>query len=451
MGLFDSKPKQQLRNINVIVFDEASGKNIEVPSGYIIDEITGMLVDVPKGLRVYNIPKEVKQLNPRLNLVANGVLKSLNDAEEIIFEAGSIEKLPAGYFTFLSKSNVKKIILPNGIKYLGDNCIDSTRTKYNLPATLEYLGKNMYPEVQELVIGSNVKSLGNSFASHDTNLIHVEVAGSIKELPSDFVNQCKNLKTLVLHEGIEKAGANTFRNLNSLEYVELPNSFKMPFQTSMEHRGGNNKRGNSEYSDSNGVFEVQQNSILTIKKIHNAIPYTFQIRRGDFSEISFQNKLAIIKSPTGKGVSIELDLVKNDVICVIDMQKENVEQVMNKQQIQPQTPIQRNIPTPTQPLPEPLVYTDDEIISDFQKVYKEYVISTSLFQDIADSKTKMMIKSILFEQVNKRLQAGIKVGKKYPIDGNYLYDSFERILIEIKTKEEQSSLPIDSEQKKHGF
>ena len=34
MGLFNSKPKQQLKDIN----------------GYIIDELTGMLVDVPIGL-----------------------------------------------------------------------------------------------------------------------------------------------------------------------------------------------------------------------------------------------------------------------------------------------------------------------------------------------------------------------------------------------------------------
>lgn len=310
MGIFDRKPKQQLKDIN----------------GYIIDQLTGMLVDVPKGLQVYNIPKEVKQLDPNLNMIANKALAGMSGATEINFGDGSITKIPDGYFTFEAAfSNLKKVTLPNGIKTLGNNSLDSTRTQYNLPVTIEYLGTGMYPEVQNLVLGNNIKSLGNMYASHDTNLIRVEVAGSIKELPSNFINQCKNIKTLILHEGVEKSGNNAFRNLNGLEYVELPDSFKVPFQTSMEARSGSSKRGNSKYDGSNGVFEAQENSILTIKKTHNGIPYTFQIRRGDFAEISFQNSQTIIKSTSGKAVSIDLGMVNTNAICQIDMQKEKVQ------------------------------------------------------------------------------------------------------------------------------
>lgn len=190
MGLFNTKPKQQLKNIN----------------GYIIDELTGMLIDVPKGLQVYIIPKEVKQLNPDLNLTANKPLANMSRASEIIFEDGSIDMLPDKYFTFGGVtvfSNLKKVTLPVGIKKVGNDCIDATKTEFNIPATMEHLGKGIYPETQRLILGNNIRSLGDAFASHDTYLQYVEVAGTIKQLPPLFVNQCKNLKTLILHEGID--------------------------------------------------------------------------------------------------------------------------------------------------------------------------------------------------------------------------------------------------------
>lgn len=190
MGIFRSKPKKPpLININ----------------GYIINEKTGMLVDAPRGLSVYVIPKEVKQLNSDLNLMSNKAISSMSGASEIIFEDNSIKNIPDNYFNFGSAfSNLKKITLPNGIKTLGNKCIDPTRTVYNLPSSLEHLGQDMYPETQKLVLENNIKSLSANFASHDTNLTYVEAPGSIKDLPAGFVNQCKNLKTLIIHERVKK-------------------------------------------------------------------------------------------------------------------------------------------------------------------------------------------------------------------------------------------------------
>ncbi len=428
MGLFSSKPKQKLKNIN----------------GYTIDELTGRLIDVPKGLQVYNIPREAKQLDPNLNLRENKVLSSMSGASEINFEDGSIDKIPAGYFTFgATFPNLKKLTLPNGIKSLGDNCIDSTRTKFNLPDSIEHLGKNMYPEVQGLVIGNNIKSLGHGFASHDTNLVYVEVAGSIKELPTYFVNQCKNVKTLILHEGIESANTNAFRNLNGLEYVELPDSFKMPFQTSMEHRPGSNKRGNSKYDGAN--FEAQQNSILTIRKVHNGIPYTFQVRRGDFEEISFQNMMVFIRSSNSEYGNINIDLAKlsPNTICRVDIQNKKVQQiqqpVQNQARIEPNSlpqqqmsgseqPINNQLPQ-SKPKPEPKLtgdpldssYTDEEIDSYIQELWKEYIYKFDSYNAL-NPRDQVDVSILLNREMKKRLQK-MKRGKRFEIDAiDYLFD-----------------------------
>lgn len=192
-------------------------KNI---NGYVIDEETGTLIDTPKNLKVYNIPREVKQF-------VHKAVENMVFANEINFKNSSIEKIPNECFFYI---DLKKITLPNGIKYLGDNCFDPTKVECNYPITLEHLGKNMYPESQELIIGKNIKSLGDGFANSDKYLEYVEVFGAIKKLPNEFVKNCCNLKILILHEGIEQAGNKAFRGLNSLEYVELPNSFKQPFK-----------------------------------------------------------------------------------------------------------------------------------------------------------------------------------------------------------------------------
>jgi len=347
------------------------------------------LLDVPKGLKIYIIPKEAKRLNADLNFMTNSVLFNLLQSEEIIFEDGSIEKIPDNYFTFGASPSLKRIKLPNGIKYLGNNCIDVTKVKCNFPNTLEHLGKNMYPEVKNLFIGDNITSLGDAFASHDTNLEFVEVSGSVKELPKLFINQCKNIKRLVLKEGVEKAGVDAFKNLNSLEYVELPESFKGPFSTSMEKRPGSNKRGNSKYDIEN--FEKQKNSILTIKKIYNGIPYIFQVRRGDFSQILFSNMTATIKScnPQYKDIIIDLSKLDKNSICQVNISMGTIQ--ASSQQSN--------------------VYLDEEIRKLIDEIFKEYVWKTDLFHNLdLNNKTKvnLLFARVLYKNIDK-----IKVGNVF--------------------------------------
>ena len=414
--------------------------------GYIIDAKTGTLVDVPKGLQVYKIPKEVKRLNFNLDLSTNKVLSNMTGASEIIFEDGSIDNIPERYFTFTKAfSNLKRITLPNGIKKLGDNCIDITKTEYNFPISLEHLGKNMYPEVQKLVLKNNIKTLGSGYASHDTNLVYVEVGGSIKELPATFVNQCKNLETLILHEGVEKAGRDAFRNLNGLKYVELPDSFKMPFNSLMEGRSGSNQRGNSKYDGS--IFKKQQNNILTIKKTYNGIPFTFQVRRGDFAEISFQNNLAIIKSIDGKSININLTTLTPNAIYQVNIQESKVQQVIqesqkpiqnqipvqSKQQFQPQHSRSNSVPSiDTEPLDSN--FTEEELKTQFQKLYKESIVPSDVFKSLNGSKQIITAKTALYEEFCRRVRATGNLNMNSVI----LYAIFQSIVKDVINQNNQS-------------
>ncbi|MDD3341843.1 MAG: leucine-rich repeat protein [Bacilli bacterium] len=415
MGLFKLKIKPHLQNIE----------------GYIIDTRTGMLVDVPKGLSLYKIPKEVKQLNPELNLKKNKALLHMSTAHEIVFEEGSIREVPDEYFTFGNAfSNLKKVMLPEDIIKLGNNCIDITTTEYNFPSSLTHLGTNMYPVVQSLVIENTIQKLGSMFAANDTNLIYVEVAGSIKELPTGFINRCKNVKTLILHEGVEKDNLYSFGGLNSLEYVELPDSFTSSFQTFMEEKETSNKRGNSCYKPENGLFETQKNNMLTIKKIHKKIPYIFQVRREDFKEITFQGSCAEIRSTLGNRIHIDLEKLSQGTICQVDIDKDTIQQI----------PMLKNQFSALKTNPD-IDFTEEQLSEQFEKIYKENIMTSELFQVLNNNTEKSIVKQTLYDYFNKK----VRLTKKLSIPCNDLDVVLSNIVTNMKKQILQNQFMVEGQ------
>ena len=143
----------------------------------------------------------------------------------------------------------------------------------------------MYPETKHLIIGENIEELSKMFASHDVNLESVFVSGSIKDLPIMFLNQCKNLKVLVLSEGVVTAGKDAFRGLNSLCFISLPESFVSPLRISYDSRSGVSKRGNSTFDGkkSQELF----NGFLTVQKRYKGRDYNFQVRKSELLEMRY--------------------------------------------------------------------------------------------------------------------------------------------------------------------
>ncbi len=370
-NFFNSKPNQKLININ----------------GYLIDENSGILIDVPKGLSVYTVPKEVKKLSGNDLSLMNPVISAFSKASEIIFEDGGVEEIPNNYFTCV-KNNIKKITLPEGLRRLGDNSIDVTEVQFNYPSTLKSLGKDMYPETKHLIIGENIEELSKMFASHDVNLESIFVSGSIKDLPAMFLNQCKNLKVLVLSEGVVTAGKDAFRGLNSLCFISLPESFVSPLKISYDSRSGVSKRGNSTFDGkkSQELF----NGFLTVQKRYKGRDYNFQVRKSELLEMRFENGMLIARPINTQLGAITLSLVDlTDDIYRIDFQNNKVISLPKNKFTENEKIEQRNS-----------LLNQDVILERFQSIYKSYIIPSSYFKSL-DVSRQRKAKTLLFEFFEK--------------------------------------------------
>lgn len=171
------------------------------------------MFSVPKGLKVYNIPKEVKSIgeSARTDML-------FNHPEEIIFENGGIEKIPDNYFDNFKL--LKKLTLPNGIKILGNKCIDLTTVECNFPKSLEHLGMGMYPVVQKLEINtidslfeSEVKRIKetqkkdlnlDNLAQQERILAENQVIKPIRVNNSEEIERLKDFKKQVINNQSEE-------------------------------------------------------------------------------------------------------------------------------------------------------------------------------------------------------------------------------------------------------
>lgn len=166
MGIFNSKPKQEK------TYEE---------NGFLIGIESHTIYHVPLGMTEYILP------NSAISISESAIIEMGRTAITIIVPESF--KIFKGDFS-MSKS-LKNIVLKEGVVEI--KCITKQDVDFQLPTTIKKIGKNNYPIVKDLVIPSGVTELDDMFASHDTNLISVQVPGSIKKVPTYAFNQCRNL------------------------------------------------------------------------------------------------------------------------------------------------------------------------------------------------------------------------------------------------------------------
>ena len=235
MGLFNREQKEKTYEEN----------------GYIIGVNSHMIYHMPKGLTNYVLPASA------LSIKDEAVFDISSSVEQIVVP-GSFKKFNTN---LQSCSKLKKVILGEGVEEI--NCVVKTgQVDFELPTTLKKIGKDNYPIVNNLVIPNGVETIEPMFASHDTNLISVDIPGTIKKIPAEAFNQCKNLQSIIMHEGVEAAENNSFRNTNNLHTLKIPSTFNGRVNLPMEARSGSSRRGNSKYDGR--TFEQEKEMILSI-------------------------------------------------------------------------------------------------------------------------------------------------------------------------------------------
>lgn len=257
-------------------------------------EENGFIIGIDSHI-IYHIPKtqtggSLFFPNGTTGLTKQSIMemRSLNPQQVVV--PGSFKKFN---IQFMNMENLNSIVLQEGVEEVKCSfsmCKNAVDVK--LPTTIKRIGTNNYPIVQHLVLPKGTIEIGTLFASHDTNLLSVNIPGTIKTIPSGAFNQCKNLQSVIFNDGVETSNRDIFRGTNNLCNLEIPSTYNGVIDLPMENRPGSNLRGNSKYDGTR--FDEEQNSILKVKIKRENKLFEFNIRRGDRPNIEIrQNKIQI--------------------------------------------------------------------------------------------------------------------------------------------------------------
>ncbi len=393
MGLFNKKQKERTYEEN----------------GYIIGVDSHVIYHMPRDLKVYVLPESAVAIREE-------AIFDISHSVEQIVVPGSFKRFDVN---LQSCKNIKKVVLNEGVEEI--NCLVKTgNVDFELPSTIKKIGKDNYPIVKNLVIPNGVEIIKPLFASHDTNLISVDIPGTLKKIPVYAFNQCKNLQTIIMHEGVETAEINSFFNTNNLHTLKIPSTFNGRIDLTMEAREGTNPRGNSKYDGKN--FEQEKKEIMSVFIKRGDKDYEFKIKRGDCPIINISQNNIIIYITNGPGIDINCNSLKSGVYQIDNAKLIAVE---NKEK------------------PDPIKKTDElpieeQIIIAFQEAYKECVVAREDFKSLS-FQDKIKVKNYIRDSFIKNIEMTGKINTSFSAFDNW----FNKAINEI------NSMEIDQDNIKH--
>lgn len=386
----------------------------------------GIIYHIPQipeyNFAVYCFPEGTTGLSP------TAIMELRNAKVERIVVPGTFKKINVQLLNF---KYLKEIELQEGVEEA--KCIFDTNTVgVKLPSTIEKVGVRNYPVVKDLVLPKGVIEIDELFASHDTNLISVDIPGTLKVIPYGAFNQCKNLQTVILNEGVETSMKDAFRGTNNLHTLFLPSTYNGTINLPMDPRPLTSLRGNSKYDGKR--FAEEQQEILNIKIKRENKKFEFNIKRGEQPVIEVKGNLIKIKCANHPQViSIDCSQLEEGIY---NIQNGTIE-IQKSQTFQEQREIKGNALTPN-------IQSDsqEELDIIFQNAYRDNITKRDDFK-LLPNEMKMQVKKhmkALFLELNK--QFGNPVTSHEMFD--YLYS---RVLNEIKLGKYHTS-EIQRERKK---
>lgn len=138
-----------------------------------------------------------------VKVIGNESFAACSRLETLVIEEG-VERIEAEAFRNCS---IDKLSLPrHSLKYIGDKAFDSNYFfRLELPQKLEYLGAGSF--------------------RHNPNLESVSVPGTVKHIEANAFENCA-LETIILQEGVEEIGEETFADCNRLAEISFPESLR---------------------------------------------------------------------------------------------------------------------------------------------------------------------------------------------------------------------------------
>lgn len=145
------------------------------------------------------------------------------DIDEVEFEEGcGVTEIPD--YAFLGCKNLKKVILPGGLKKIGFQSFSecSSLREINLPSSLEDIGSNSFTycsKLKKVDFPFGLKHIGHNAFSFCTSLKSVSLPSSIEELESYAFSDCDLLEVAILPANGKMLGELIFNCCGSLKII----------------------------------------------------------------------------------------------------------------------------------------------------------------------------------------------------------------------------------------
>ena len=188
-----------------------------------------------KNLKSIILPRNITEIadgTPNHNTNHSGVFGRCTGLETVTLPDG-LNKI--GVVAFYGCTSLKNVTIPSTVTVLGQwafyNC--SSLEGILLPdgiTSIERYTFNECTSLRTLTLPANLTSIGSGAFYGCSSLESLDIPGSLRELPDTgtasagvFAN-CKSLRTLSLHEGLETIGGHAFYQCTSLEELSLPST-----------------------------------------------------------------------------------------------------------------------------------------------------------------------------------------------------------------------------------
>ncbi|QKX38297.1 leucine-rich repeat protein [Metamycoplasma hominis] len=228
-----------LEKIGAEAFWDAGIKSITIPGS--VKEIDGWAFDFSKishiSINLNNKNFEIKD-NFFIDKNNKKILAYLDKKVTKVTIPDSVKEIGKGAFS--NCKNLNEVSLNEGLEKIGDEAFSSTKIEsITIPGSIKEIGEGAlsFWDIRSISINSNNKNFeieDNFFidknnkkilAYLDKEATKVTIPDSVKEICKGAFYGCKNLKEVILNEGLEKIGAEAFKYTN-IESITIPGTVK---------------------------------------------------------------------------------------------------------------------------------------------------------------------------------------------------------------------------------
>ena len=130
----------------------------------------------------------------------------------------------AGRGTFSNCTNLKSIILPNGLMYIKQNCFIGCKslTNISLPDSITSIGSHTFDgcsSLTSITIPNSVTNIGMYVFRDCSSLANITIPNSVTRIENDTFDNCSSLASITIPESVTSIRQSAFGNCSSLTNI----------------------------------------------------------------------------------------------------------------------------------------------------------------------------------------------------------------------------------------